>query len=664
MEVADLVVKFRSDGVADVTGDVQKVDGSVSGFASNATRYGGMLTAGVTLPVLAMGVGAVKAASDTEEAINKTTVVFGDAGAAVVAWSTTAATNMGIAQSAALEYSSTLGNMLVNMGFTTDEAANMSTGIVQLSADMASFNNTSPEQAFEAIRSALVGEMEPLRQFGVNLNQAKIEAEALSLGLWDGVGAMTDSAKAAAVMSLITKETALAQGDFARTSDGAANQMRILQAQFQDAAATIGAQLLPAAIQLLGWVNDAIGAFQGLSPTMQNVVLVIAGVAAAAGPLLMAFGAISMALPALGAAFTILTGPIGLVVAGMAALFIAYQTNFLGFADGVNAAVRGVTDAFNSLKAAFDEGGISGVFTAIGDALAGIDFESIGATLGEAAKTAGVALMTGLLDGIKEHGVTVVTFLAVELPIMLLTAWVNIHVWLLEAGIALMTGFLSGITGGWEGSVKPWLTDLPTNATDAIGDVTATLLLKGIELLGGLYNGALSAWDGSVVPFLAGIPGAAVGAVGDLSSALWNAGWSLMYGLKDGIAAGWNEVTDFLSGLNPADWKGPPERDRKMLIENGILTMMGYQEGLETGWKDVTRTLSGMTPVVPSGLPGGRTNAANGRGTAAGGTTFVIERGAFVGKGAWAEIQQMVGAGNARVIDRRIGAGNLAGARA
>lgn len=629
MEVADLVVKFRSDGVNTVTKDVQQVDTSVSSFGAKATQIGGMLTAGVTLPIIALGVGAIKAASNTEEAINKVQVVFGDAGAAVVTWSETSAKAMGISQATALSYSGTLGNMLLNMGFTTDEAANMSTGFVQLSADMASFNNTSPEQALEAIRSALVGEMEPLRQFGVSLNQAKIEAEAMALGLWNGEGAITDSAKAAAVASLIYKETSTAQGDFARTSDSAANQMRILQAQFSDAAATLGTQLLPAATALMGWVSDAITGFSGLDPTIQNVILVVAGLAAAAGPLLVAFGAISMALPALGVAFTLLTGPVGLVVAAIAALFVAYQTNFLGFADGVNAAIDGIVAEWNILKDAFDAEGIGGIFSKLGEQISSIDWEGLGQTIGEGAKSAGIAAMEGLLAGIQEHGVDVVTFFGVDLPLLLLETWVDAHVWLLQTGIDLMVGLFNGITGGW---------------------------------------------DGSIQPFLASIPGLALELIGDLSSTLWNAGWSLVWGLAQGI---YSAIPGILGGAVDAvkgavgdiiDYIAPGSPSR-LFTPVGESIPWGLAAGMKASMPKLNSAIGsvnaslGVTggPMAP-GLPGGRSNRLSSVGGS--GNTFIIERGAFVGRGAWAELQTMVNAGGARVVDKRMTSSAIAGARA
>jgi hypothetical protein len=136
------------------------------------------------------------------------------------------------------------------------EAAKMSVRMVQLAADMASFNNTSPEVALEALRAGLVGEAEPLRKFGVNLNDAALRAEAMAMGIYRGTGTLTAAQKAQASYSLILKQTSAAQGDFARTSEGLANQQRIAKARFSDLSAELGARLLPAVNSTLGGLLD------------------------------------------------------------------------------------------------------------------------------------------------------------------------------------------------------------------------------------------------------------------------------------------------------------------------------------------------------------------------------------------------------------------------
>jgi hypothetical protein len=279
---------------------------------------------------------AIDAASNLNEQISKTGVVFGAAGADVIKFSKTTATGIGISQRAALEAAGTFGNMLVPMGIAPGAAAKLSTSMVQLAGDMASFNNANPEEVMDALRSGLSGETEPLRRFGVFLNADRVAAEAFALGLAKPVknagaisaahtrvalatstlnkaikehGANSDEAKRAqlglqtaenglskaldgqtpkltaaqkaqATYSLIMKDTTAAQGDYARTSSGAANSQRTLAAQTEDLRAKLGAGLLPAYAALLGVMQTALVFFSNHTTTVKVLVGVLAGMVA------------------------------------------------------------------------------------------------------------------------------------------------------------------------------------------------------------------------------------------------------------------------------------------------------------------------------------------------------------------------------------------------
>lgn len=199
------------------------------------------------------------AASNLFEQIDKAHVVFGGAGNAIVAWSKTTAQGLGIASDQALEFAGIFGNMLVPMGFAREAAAKMSRGMVELAADMASFNNASPEETLEALRSGLSGETEPLRRFGVFLNEARIKQEALSSGLIKGKQELTAAGKAQAIYQIILKDTTDAHGNYQKTIDGAANSERRRNALLRESAITIGKALLPVYTQVTNAVADWLG---------------------------------------------------------------------------------------------------------------------------------------------------------------------------------------------------------------------------------------------------------------------------------------------------------------------------------------------------------------------------------------------------------------------
>lgn len=206
----------------------------------------GATVAGYAL--LRLGKTAVDTASDIAESQSKIRVVFGQSAAAVLKLGETSADSLGISKAAALEAAGTFGNLFVSLKLPQAEAAKMSTRLVRLSADMASFNNTTPDEALEALRSGLVGETEPLRRFGVNIQDATLRQKALEMGLVSTTkDTLPPAIKAQASYALILEQTKTAQGDFARTADGLANSERRAQARISDLSAELGQKLLPAA---------------------------------------------------------------------------------------------------------------------------------------------------------------------------------------------------------------------------------------------------------------------------------------------------------------------------------------------------------------------------------------------------------------------------------
>jgi murein DD-endopeptidase MepM/ murein hydrolase activator NlpD len=206
-------------------------------FASSA--YLG--AAGFTTVVRA----SISAASDLNEEMNKARVVFRGSEADILSWSKTTAGALGISRQEALATASVFGNMLVPMGYARDTAEQMSKRLVTLAADMASFNNADPSEVLEALRSGLAGEVEPLRRFGVQLSDARERQVLMAAGVKDLGATLLPQQRTWAAYQLILRDTADAQGDFARTSGGLANQQRILHAQIQNLEAGIGKALLP-----------------------------------------------------------------------------------------------------------------------------------------------------------------------------------------------------------------------------------------------------------------------------------------------------------------------------------------------------------------------------------------------------------------------------------
>lgn len=293
-------------GVAAGSGAFTSLGRSVA-FASSAF----LGTAGLTMVMK----DSVAAASDLHEEVNKTDVVFGKSADAVSRWSETSAKAMGLARAEALKSASSFGAMLEPLGVAPAKAATMSMSLVKLASDMASFNNQSPEEMLQKLQAGLAGMPRPLREFGVQLSQSRIAAEALSEGLVKAdvdmgkvsiatravdiaqaklmetqkkfpanstqvaqaqnqleaaqgrlnktmaghIPILNAEQKTLASYGIIMKDTKIQQGDFERTSGGLANQQRILAANVKNTEEVIGGALMPAVLKITKGINDWLG---------------------------------------------------------------------------------------------------------------------------------------------------------------------------------------------------------------------------------------------------------------------------------------------------------------------------------------------------------------------------------------------------------------------
>ena len=215
---------------------------------------------------------AVSMASDLEESQSKVNVVFGDGAGIIHDWGETAAESMGLTKQAALEAAGTFGNFIQALGNGQAEASEMSRGLVELAADLASFNNTEIDEVILALRSGLAGEAEPMRRLGVSLSAARVESNLLAKGIVKTKAEITDAMKVTERYAIIFEDSTLAQGDFARTSDGLANSTRILNAELADAQTEIGIRLLPVMRDLTNLLRDyLVPAVEGLGDSLDIV---------------------------------------------------------------------------------------------------------------------------------------------------------------------------------------------------------------------------------------------------------------------------------------------------------------------------------------------------------------------------------------------------------
>jgi hypothetical protein len=250
----DLKTKVGQDMV--VAGDQggKKLGGSLASSFSTTIKG---VAAGIGAAFIARFIGdAIGQASDLSESVNKSNQVFGSSATIISSWAEGAAKSIGLPKQAAFEAAGTFGNMFAQLGIGTDQAAQLSMGVVDLAADLASFHNADISDVILAQSAAFRGEYDSVQRYLPLINAATVEQRALQITGKQTTKELTAQDKALAVHRMMVEGAGDATGDFERTSDGLANQQRIMTAEWSNAKTELGEGLLPLMVALAGVVND------------------------------------------------------------------------------------------------------------------------------------------------------------------------------------------------------------------------------------------------------------------------------------------------------------------------------------------------------------------------------------------------------------------------
>lgn len=219
----------------------------------------------------------IELGSNLAEVQNVIDVTFGSGNQKLENFSKTAQEAFGLSELSAKKYTSTIGAMFKSIGFGQTAVEDMSINIAKLSGDMASFYNLDTEEAFAKIRAGISGETEPLKQLGLNLSVANLEAFALSQGMTKAYNKMSQQEQTLLRYNYLLSVTADAQGDFARTSDGWANSTRILQLRMESLKATIGEGLINVLTPLLQMLNRLMVYAEGAASAFRDLTVALFG---------------------------------------------------------------------------------------------------------------------------------------------------------------------------------------------------------------------------------------------------------------------------------------------------------------------------------------------------------------------------------------------------
>ncbi len=241
--------------------DIEKIGKKSLKWIKRSMIAGG---AAITAGAIALGKKGVELASDLEEVQNVVDVTFGPEGAGKIdAFAKKALNSFGITELEAKKFNGTLGALMKGAGISGEALTTMSRNLTALSGDMASFHNLSAEEAFEKLRSGISGETEPLKQLGIDMSVANMEAFALSKGIGKSFSAMTQGEKTMLRYQYLMAKTTDVQGDFARTSDSLSNQQKLLKANINQLAAEGAKGLLPVLTKGTKAMNDFLASSEG-----------------------------------------------------------------------------------------------------------------------------------------------------------------------------------------------------------------------------------------------------------------------------------------------------------------------------------------------------------------------------------------------------------------
>lgn len=553
---------------------------------------------------------SLDAASDLNESISKTEVVFGKSAALVKEFAETSATSLGQSKQVALEAAGTFGNLFTSLKIGQEPAAHMSTALVKLASDLASFNNIDPTQALEKLRAGITGETEPLKSLGIAMNETAVKAKALELGLKPVGGQLSEQQKIAARYAIILEQSGNAQGDFARTAEGAANAQRIFAAQIDDLYAKFGQTFLPILTQGISVLTGLIERFRALPESTQTAIAVVVGIGAALGVLLPIIGGIASGVSAILPLFSGLASALGAlnpvvlaVAAAAAALYVAWTNNTAGIRDAVSGLVsdlkqlfekivqfvrdhaeeftaiwEGVKTVFNGLVSLVGHQ-LSALVDVIRAVIRAIQGDWSGAW--EFIKSAAHKWATGMtemLGAIFKGLISILSGVWSLIKEQLVNAWNGIGNFFSSTVPSMLSGLLE-----WFKSLPSKILSFLQTLPAQIGKVFGMLAATAIKAAGDLYNGVVNffsqlpsrlsalvqtAWQYVKIGFSAGVQAGIQAAIN-----FHNGVVEWIQKLPETFNTIWSNITSFLSGL--------PGRLWDLAKSLGASIFGGFKEGMD-----------------------------------------------------------------------------------
>ena len=256
----------------------QQFNKQLSGIQNLAKKTGKMLAGAFAVKGLtSFAKDCIELGSDLTEVQNVVDVVFPTMNKKVNEFAQNAASTFGLSETMAKKFTGTFGAMANAFGFSEKESYKMSTALTGLAGDVASFYNISQDEAFTKLKSVFSGETETLKDLGIVMTQTALDQYALANGFGKTTSAMTEQEKVALRYAFVQQQLQNATGDFSRTSDQWANQIRILSLQFDSLKASIGQGLINLFLPIVKVINTVLGKLMTLANAFKSFTAMIMG---------------------------------------------------------------------------------------------------------------------------------------------------------------------------------------------------------------------------------------------------------------------------------------------------------------------------------------------------------------------------------------------------
>ena len=272
-----VIIDTRMD-TSGVQNGVSAIRQSFNGLGSVVKKIGVLIGGAFAIGKLAQfGKECVELGSNLTEVQNVVDVTFTTMSDKVNEFAKNAMTSAGLSETMAKRYVGTFGAMSKSFGFSEAQAYDMSTALTQLTGDVASFYNISQDEAYTKLKSVFTGETETLKDLGVVLTQNALDQYALANGYGKTTSEMTEQEKVALRLAFVQKQLSAASGDFIRTSDSWANQVRVMKLQLQSLKATVGQGLINLFTPVLKVINILLGKLATLANAFKSFTELITG---------------------------------------------------------------------------------------------------------------------------------------------------------------------------------------------------------------------------------------------------------------------------------------------------------------------------------------------------------------------------------------------------